>query len=90
MGTKLTGVIADHIRPSTTSTPTRSSRPADDAYVNDNRREMQHRCHSRWIETKCVVTSDPRCARSSRSLRRHHRASAYEGEYDKSKLPPAS
>jgi hypothetical protein len=91
MKTLLTGVIADHIKAvNAFDTDAIVATFAPDAYVNDNRREIAHiSAIRRWVEKEIVgdkVTLDVR------EVIDHYRdiivRAAYDGEYDKSRLPP--
>lgn len=91
MTTLLTGVLADHIKAvNAFDTDAIVATFAPDAYVNDNRREIKGiNSIRRWIETEIVgdnVTIDVR------EVVDHYGdiivRAAYDGDYDKSKLPP--
>jgi hypothetical protein len=91
MTTKLEGVIGKHIQAvNAFDTDAIVSTFAPDAYVNDNRREIVGLdAIRRWVEKEMVgdnVTLDVR------EVIDHHGdvvvRAAYDGNYDKSKLPP--
>jgi hypothetical protein len=91
MTTPLTGVIADHIKAvNAFDTDAVVATFAPDAYVNDNRREIKGiDAIRRWVEREMVgdkVTLDVR------EIVDHYGdiivRAAYDGDYDKSKLPP--
>ena len=88
--TTLTGVIAEHIAAVNALDVDRIARTfADDAYVNDNRREFVGLdAVRRWLEKEMVgdkVTIDVR------EVLDHHGDTVvrglYDGEYDKTNLP---
>jgi SnoaL-like domain len=90
MATQLTGVIADHIAAvNAFDTDAIVATFAEDAYVNDNHREIAGiNAIRRWVETEMVgdkVTLDVR------EVVDHHGdtivRAAYDGEYDKTNLP---
>ena len=90
MATELTGVIADHIRAvNAFDTDAIVATFADDAYVNDARREITGiDAIRRWVEKEMVgdkVTLDVQ------EVAGHHGdtivRAAYDGEYDKANLP---
>jgi hypothetical protein len=87
----LPGIVAEHIRAvNAFDTNAIVATFARDAYVNDNRREIVGiDAIRRWVEKEIVgdhVTSEVR------DVRDHYGDTivrgAYDGEYDKSKLPP--
>jgi ketosteroid isomerase-like protein len=91
MATELTGVVADHIAAvNAFDTDAIVATFASDAYVNDAHREIAGiDAIRRWVEKEMVgdkVTLDVR------EVVHHHGdvvvRAAYDGEYDKSKLPP--
>jgi len=91
MTIELTGVIARHIDAvNAFDTDAIMATFAEDAYVNDNRREIAGiDAIRRWVEKEMVgdkVTIDVR------EVVEHYGdiivRAAYDGEYDKSKLPP--
>jgi hypothetical protein len=91
MTTLLTGVIADHINAvNAFDIDAIVATFAPDAYVNDNHREIAGiNAIRRWVEKEMVgdkVTLDVR------EVVDHYGdiivRAAYDGEYDKSKLPP--
>jgi len=91
MTTQLNGVVADHINAvNAFDTDAILATFAPDAYVNDNRREIRGiGAIKRWLEKEIVgdkVTLDVR------EVVGHYGdvvvRAAYDGEYDKSKLPP--
>jgi hypothetical protein len=91
MQTKLSGVIADHIKAvNAFDTNAIVATFAEDAYVNDNRREIVGAdAIRRWVEKEMVgdkVTLDVR------EVIDHYGdtivRAVYDGNYDKSKLPP--
>jgi hypothetical protein len=91
MQTKLSGVIADHIKAvNAFDTDAIVATFAEDAYVNDNRREIVGAdAIRRWVEKEMVgdkVTLDVR------EVIDHYGdtivRAVYDGNYDKSKLPP--
>ena len=90
MATELTGVIADHIRAvNAFDTDAIVATFAEDAYVNDNRREITgSSAIRRWVAKEMVgdkVTLDVR------EVVDHYGdtivRAAYDGEYDKTSLP---
>jgi hypothetical protein len=90
MATELTGVIADHIRAvNAFDTDAIVATFAEDAYVNDNRREITgSSAIRRWVQKEMVgdkVTLDVR------EVVDHYGdtivRAAYDGEYDKTSLP---
>jgi hypothetical protein len=90
MATELTGVIADHIRAvNAFDTDAIVGTFAEDAYVNDNRREITgSSAIRRWAAKEMVgdkVTLDVR------EVVDHYGdtivRAAYDGEYDKTSLP---
>ena len=90
MATELTGVIADHIRAvNAFDTDAIVATFAEDAYVNDNRREITgSNAIRRWAAKEMVgdkVTLDVR------EVVDHYGdtivRAAYDGEYDKTSLP---
>jgi hypothetical protein len=90
MTTQLTGVIADHIAAvNAFDTDAIVATFAEDAYVNDNRREIAGiGAIRRWVEKEMVgdkVTLDVR------EVVDHYGdtivRAAYDGEYDKTNLP---
>jgi hypothetical protein len=90
MATELTGVIADHIRAvNAFDTDAIVATFAEDAYVNDNRREITgSSAIRRWVEKEMVgdkVTLDVRevVGHYGDTIVR----AAYDGEYDKTSLP---
>jgi hypothetical protein len=90
MATELTGVLADHINAvNAFDTDAIVATFADDAYVNDARREIAGKdAIRRWVEKEMVgdkVTMDVR------EVLDHYGdtivRAKYDGEYDKTKLP---
>jgi hypothetical protein len=90
MATELTGVIADHIRAvNAFDTDAIVATFAEDAYVNDNHREITGiGAIRRWVQKEMVgdkVTLDVR------EIVDHYGdtivRAAYDGEYDKTGLP---
>ena len=91
MTISLTGVIANHIKAiNAFDTDLVVATFAQDAYVNDNRREIKGiNAIRRWVESEIIgdkVTLDVR------EIIDHYGdiivRAAYDGDYDKSKLPP--
>jgi len=91
MTISLTGVIANHIKAiNAFDTDLVVATFAQDAYVNDNRREIKGiNAIRRWVESEIIgdkVTLDVR------EIVDHYGdiivRAAYDGDYDKSKLPP--
>jgi hypothetical protein len=91
MTTQLTGIIADHIEAiNAFDIEAIVATFASNAYVNDNHREIQGvNAIRRWVEREIVgdkVTLDVRAVVD------HYGdmivRAAYDGDYDKSKLPP--
>jgi hypothetical protein len=90
MATELTGVVADHVAAvNAFDTDGIVATFAEDAYVNDNRREIAGiDAIRRWVEKEMVgdkVTMDVR------EVVGHYGdtvvRAAYDGEYDKANLP---
>jgi hypothetical protein len=90
MATELTGVVADHVAAvNAFDTDGIVATFAEDAYVNDNRREIAGiDAIRRWVEKEMVgdkVTMDVR------EVVDHYGdtvvRAAYDGEYDKANLP---
>jgi ketosteroid isomerase-like protein len=90
MSNELKGVIAEHVRAvNAFDTDAIVATFAEDAYVNDNRREIAGiDAIRRWVEKEMVgdkVTLDVR------EVVEHHGdtivRAAYDGEYDKTDLP---
>ena len=90
MANKLTGVVAEHIKAvNAFDTDAIVATFAEDAYVNDNRREIAGiKAIRRWVEKEMVgdkVTLDVR------DVVDHYGdtivRAAYDGEYDKTNLP---
>jgi hypothetical protein len=90
MATELTGVVADHVAAvNALDTDGIVATFAEDAYVNDNRREIAGiDAIRRWVEKEMVgdkVTMDVR------EVVDHYGdtvvRAAYDGEYDKANLP---
>jgi hypothetical protein len=90
MATELTGVVADHVAAvNAFDTDGIVATFAEDAYVNDNRREIAGiDAIRRWVEEEMVgdkVTMDVR------EVVDHYGdtvvRAAYDGEYDKANLP---
>lgn len=90
MTQKLSGIIAEHIRAvNAFDTDAIMATFAEDAYVNDNRREIVGiEAIRRWVEKEIVgdhVTIEVR------EVLDHHGDTivrgAYDGDYDKSNLP---
>jgi hypothetical protein len=91
MTSPLTGVIADHIKAvNAFDTEAIMATFAPDAYVNDNRREINGiDAIRRWVETEMV---GDRVTLDVREVVDHYGdiivRAAYDGDYDKSRLPP--
>jgi hypothetical protein len=91
MTKELTGIIAEHIRAvNAFDANAIVATFAEDAYVNDNRREIVgSRAIKRWVEKELV---GDRVTMKVREVVDHYGdtivRAAYDGEYDKSKLPP--
>jgi hypothetical protein len=90
MANRLTGIVAEHIKAvNTFDTDAIVATFAEDAYVNDNRREIAGiTAIRRWVEKEMVgdkVTLDVR------EVIDHYGdtivRAAYDGEYDKTNLP---
>ncbi len=90
MSTELTGVIAEHIAAvNAFDTDAIVATFAEDAYVNDNRREIAGiDAIRRWVEAELVAD---RVTLDVREVLEHHGdtivRAAYDGEYDKTNLP---
>ncbi|GAB2913794.1 hypothetical protein GCM10027093_60340 [Paraburkholderia jirisanensis] len=87
----LTGVLAEHIKAvNAFDTEAIVATFAPDAYVNDNRREIRGiNAIRRWVEKEMV---GDRVTLDVREVVDHYGdviiRAAYDGEYDKSALPP--
>jgi len=87
----LTGVLAEHIKAiNAFDTETIIATFAPDAYVNDNRREIRGiNAIRRWVEKEIV---GDRVTLDVREVVDHYGdiiiKAVYDGEYDKSALPP--
>ena len=90
MTTQLTGVIADHIAAvNAFDTDAIVATFAEDAYVNDNRREIAGlSAIRRWVEQEMV---GDKVTLEVREVVDHYGdtivRAAYDGEYDKTNLP---
>jgi hypothetical protein len=90
MATELTGVIADHIAAvNALDTDAIVATFAEDAYVNDNRREFAGRdAIRRWVEREMV---GDKVNIEVREVVDHYGDTivrgAYEGDFDKTSLP---
>jgi hypothetical protein len=90
MATELTGVIAEHIRAvNAFDTDAIVATFAEDAYVNDNRREIAGiSAIRRWVEKEMV---GDKVTLEVREVVDHYGdtivRAAYDGEYDKTNLP---
>lgn len=90
MSTELTGVIADHIAAvNAFDTDAIVATFTDDAYVNDNRREISGiAAIRRWVEKEMV---GDKVTVEVREVVDHHGdtivRAAYDGTYDKTGLP---
>jgi SnoaL-like domain len=90
MTTQLTGVIADHIAAvNAFDTDAIVATFAEDAYVNDNRREISGlSAIRRWVEKEMV---GDKVTLEVREVVDHYGdtivRAAYDGEYDKTNLP---
>jgi hypothetical protein len=91
MSQALSGIVAEHLRAvNAFDTEAIVATFAQDAYVNDNRREIVGiDAIRRWVEKEMV---GDKVTIEVREVLDHHGDTivrgAYDGEYDKSKLPP--